>query len=71
MLHKIEGSVDGIWSHVAIPLDADDPVYGIEETPEGVYKGLPFGRLEPRGELGYLTVSLNQFMRLRYNPFFA
>jgi len=28
------------------------------------------GSLEPRGERGVLRVSLNHFMRLRYNPFF-
>ena len=41
-------------SHVAIPFSPDDPVYGSVENPDGAYRGLPFGRLQPRGEIHYL-----------------
>lgn len=58
-------------SHVAIPFSPDDPVYGSVENPVGAYRGLPFGRLQPRGETHYLIAPLSQLMRLRHNPFFA
>ena len=58
-------------SHVAVPFSHDDPVYGASEDSRGVYKGVPIGSIQPRGETQYLTVPLSQFMRLRYNPFFA
>ena len=63
----------GIYSlaHVAIPFALDDPVYGAGENPGTAYKGVPFGKLQPRGETKYLTVPLSQLMRLRYNPFFS
>ena len=58
-------------SHVAIPFPPDDPVYGSVENPSGAYRGLPLGRLQPRGETRYLIAPLSQLMRLRHNPFFA
>lgn len=59
-------------AHVAIPFPPDDPVYGVDEDAnDDTYKGVPIGRMSPRGETGYLTVPLSQFMRLRHNPFFA
>ena len=58
-------------SHVAIPFSPDDPVYGSVEDPGSAYRGLPFGRLQPRGETHYLIAPLSQLMRLRHNPFFA
>ena len=63
----------GVYSltHVAIPFSPDDPVYGGGENTSGTYRGLPFGRLQPRGETHLLTAPLSQLMRLRYNPFFA
>ena len=63
----------GVYSlaHVAIPFAPDDPVYGADKNPSSAYKGVPFGRMQPRGETHYLTVPLSQLMRLRYNPFFA
>jgi alpha-beta hydrolase superfamily lysophospholipase len=56
-------------SHVAIPFSPDDLIYGriSRSSPES---GMNLGSLEPRGERGVLRVSLNHFMRLRYNPFF-
>jgi len=63
----------GVYSltHVAIPFSPDDPVYGVGEGTNGPYRGLPFGRLEPRGEAHLLTAPLDKLMRLRHNPFFA
>ena len=54
---------------VAIPFSPDDLIYGriSRSSPES---GMNLGSLEPRGERGVLRVSLNHFMRLRYNPFF-
>ncbi len=62
----------GIYSlsHVAIPFSPDDPLYGDREDLKK--KGLfVLGMVEPRGEKGVLEVPVDQFMRLRYNPFFA
>jgi hypothetical protein len=58
-------------AHVAIPFPPDDPVYGGKTNPRTKYRGLPLGRLQPRGETGLLTVSVGQLMRLRHNPFFS
>ena len=57
-------------AHVAIPFPPDDPVYGGKTDSQTRYRGLPLGRLHPRGETGLLTVSVGQLMRLRHNPFF-
>ncbi len=63
----------GVYSlaHVAIPFSPEDPIYGSVENPNDPYQGLPFGRLQPRGETHYLVAPLSQLMRLRHNPFFA
>lgn len=53
-------------SHVAVPFRPDDPIYGAERTSE-----LSIGAWQPRGERGVLTVSVEQLMRLRHNPFFS
>ena len=58
-------------AHVAIPFSPDDPVYGEKTDSRTKYRGLPLGRLQPRGETGLLTVSVGQLMRLRHNPFFS
>jgi esterase/lipase len=56
-------------SHVALPFPPNDSIYG--QRPERSAKSaVNLGTLEPRGEKGVLRVSLNQLMRLRYNPFF-
>ena len=57
-------------SHVAIPFTLDDPIYG-QRDPNAPGPGMNLGSFEPRGERGVLRVSINQLMRLRYNPFFA
>ena len=56
-------------SHIAIPFSPDDLIYGriSHSSPKS---GMNLGSLEPRGERRVLRVSLNHFMRLRYNPFF-
>ena len=63
----------GVYSltHVAVPFSPDDPVYGANENNNGIYQGLPLGRLQPHGETHLLTAPLSQLMRLRYNPFFG
>ncbi len=66
-------SVDMRWpanvyslSHVALPFDANDPVYGTDQA------GGPtrLGDLWLRGERGGLGVPLNLLARQRFNPFF-
>jgi len=57
-------------AHVAIPFAPDDPVYGIEGTVHEIYRGLPLGALQPRGETRMLSAPIGQLMRLRHNPFF-
>jgi esterase/lipase len=58
-------------SHVAIPFPPDDPVYGTAQAVEPDYRGLPLGAMSPRGETHLLIAPLEQFMRLRHNPFFS
>ena len=55
-------------SHVALPFPADDPAYGASDAAAG--RDVTLGSVELRGELAVLQVPLEQFMRLRYNPFF-
>lgn len=57
-------------SHVAVPFPPDDPVYGDREDLRAEGR-LVLGVAQPRGENGVLEVPVSQFMRLRYNPFFA
>ncbi|MEE8521726.1 MAG: alpha/beta hydrolase, partial [Gemmatimonadota bacterium] len=62
---------DGVYSlsHVAIPFPPDDPVYGARDRARGT-SPLNLGALDLRGERGVFGVSMDQIMRLRYNPFF-
>jgi esterase/lipase len=55
-------------SHVAIPFPPDDPLYGRGSKDEDM--SFTLGSLEPRGERGLLQVSIEDLMRLRYNPFY-
>jgi len=59
----------GVFSlgHTALPVPADDPVYGIA-PPEGSRFNL--GGVALRGESGALVIPLGTFARLRSNPFF-
>ncbi|MCF6154005.1 MAG: alpha/beta hydrolase [Candidatus Brocadia sp.] len=62
----------GIYSlsHVAVPFSPEDPLYGDREDLKK--KGrFVLGMVEPRGEKDVLQVPVDQFMRLRYNPFFS
>lgn len=52
-------------THVAVPFPEDDPIYGATAQPP-----LALANISPRGERGVLRVSVEQFMRLRHNPFF-
>ncbi len=56
-------------SHVAIPFPESDDLYGRLPEPPPTF-GLRLGRVEPRGERAVLTVPLDQWMRLTWNPFF-
>ena len=60
---------EGVFSlgHTALPVPADDPVYGIS-PPEGTRYNL--GAVALRGESGALVIGLGTFARLRSNPFF-
>jgi len=62
---------EGVYSlsHVAIPFSPEDSLYGDGSGPPPP-GGLQLGRLHPRGEKQLLIVPIDQFMRLRYNPFF-
>jgi alpha-beta hydrolase superfamily lysophospholipase len=62
---------EGVYSlsHVAIPFPPQDSLYGDGSGPPPPGE-LQLGRLQPRGEKRLLTVPVDQFMRLRYNPFF-
>jgi alpha-beta hydrolase superfamily lysophospholipase len=55
-------------SHVALPFPADDPLYGLDYTPDG--NALHLGALDVRGERGVLLVSPSEMLRLRSNPFY-
>jgi alpha-beta hydrolase superfamily lysophospholipase len=56
--------------HIAVPMPADDPLYGIRPTPRRGGPGFTLGGLAPRGESGALTVPLGQLARIRSNPFY-
>jgi alpha-beta hydrolase superfamily lysophospholipase len=55
-------------SHVALPFAADDPLYGVE-APSVAMPNIRIGDWAPRGEKGLLAISMNNVMRLRFNPF--
>ncbi|GAK49133.1 hypothetical protein U14_00351 [Candidatus Moduliflexus flocculans] len=56
-------------SHVSLLFPPDDPLYGGIET-RALPASFKIGTLTPKGELSVLNVSIQQLMRLRYNPFF-
>lgn len=56
-------------SHLAMPIPAEDPVYGTAEATEGT--GLPLGSLSLRGESGVLAIADGSLLRQRYNPFYG
>lgn len=56
-------------SHVALPFQPDDPLYGLTPDPGEDY-GIRLGQLEARGERGVLLMPVDDLMRLKSNPFF-
>jgi alpha-beta hydrolase superfamily lysophospholipase len=56
-------------SHIALPFSPGNWLYGLEKPLEIDY-GINLGSVDPRGERNLLRLSANQFLRLRYNPFF-
>ena len=56
-------------SHVALPFDATDPLYG--SRPPADSPGVRLGSLDLRGERGVLAISPADMLRLRWNPFYA
>ena len=56
-------------SHVALPISPQDPLYGIEKTPET--PPLRLGNLALRGERGVLRLSGTDMLRLHWNPFYG
>jgi alpha-beta hydrolase superfamily lysophospholipase len=61
----------GIFSlgHTALPVPADDPVYGIAAAPDAEPR-YNIGGVALRGESGALVIPFGAFARLRSNPFF-
>ena len=59
----------GVFSlgHTALPVPADDAVYGMSPAAGGRFN---LGAVALRGESGALVISLGTFARLRSNPFF-
>jgi len=55
-------------SHVALPFRRDDLAYGDKAARDG--RKFTLGSIDVRGELAVLQVPLQQFLRLRYNPFY-
>jgi alpha-beta hydrolase superfamily lysophospholipase len=56
-------------SHIALPFSPENWLYGLAKPLEIDY-GINLGGADPRGERNLLRLSANQFLRLRYNPFF-
>jgi len=54
-------------SHIAVPFEPNDPIYGATHT-DGY---LNLGAAAPKGERRVLSLDPNYFARLRYNPFFS
>jgi alpha-beta hydrolase superfamily lysophospholipase len=57
-------------SHIALPFRPDNWLYGPQRPPEIDY-GINLGSVDPRGERNLLRLPADQFLRLRYNPFFG
>ncbi|MGI9236846.1 MAG: alpha/beta hydrolase [Woeseiaceae bacterium] len=54
-------------SHVAVPFEPSDPIYGPNRV-----AGYPnLGGVAPKGERKVLSLDPNYFARLRYNPFYS
>ena len=55
-------------SHLAMPMPAEDPLYGGPGA--GRSPGIRLGNLAMRGERGVLRVSATDMLRIRWNPFY-
>ena len=55
-------------SHVALPVPANDPLYGVDEREAG--SGIQLGSLALRGERGVLQIPASDMLRQRWNPFY-
>ena len=56
--------------HLATPMPADDPLYGIHPAPRPGGPAFTLGGPAPRGESGALLVPLGSLARIHGNPFF-
>lgn len=72
----IESDTNMVWpndiyslSHIALPIDQSDYVYGHGENK--VNPGVKLGDLALRGERGVLQISAANMLRLRWNPFYS
>lgn len=54
-------------SHVAMPISANDPLYGGKNAPKS--PGVELGHLAMHGEATVLNVTPSAMLRLRWNPF--
>lgn len=55
-------------SHVAVPIPADDPLYG--QRPPGNDQAIFLGQIAFQGERGYFAISTDWLLRIRHNPFY-
>ena len=55
-------------SHVALPIDPKDPLYGGPDA--GNSPGIKLGDMALRGERGVLQIPASAMLRLRWNPFY-
>lgn len=55
-------------SHVALPISANDPLYGNENAPKS--PGIQLGHLAMYGESSVLEMTPTAILRLRWNPFY-
>jgi hypothetical protein len=56
--------------HIAVPMPADDPLYGLAPAARTDATTFTLGGPAPRGESGALAVPLGSLARVRSNPFF-
>jgi len=55
-------------SHIALPFPADDPLYGVADSP--VKTGIRLSKITLRGEKGVVNIPAAEVLRLRWNPFY-
>lgn len=57
-------------SHVALPFPTSDTLYGLQPDESENY-GVHLGAMSVRGEVGFLVIGSDTFLRLSSNPFYA